>query len=171
MEGMNIKWAKQPGFTIVELLIVIVIIGILAAITIVAYNGIQNRANDAAVQTDLRNFGNKVQTFTAINGRLPTTPELDTLGLKISTGSYGYNYTPTGSNGYNFIYCARNSDSAFVFVAASKSGNVFVYRDGAAKAGVGPLVTNATTCPNNGITSMNWGDWLFSNGVWTGHYS
>ena len=31
---------KQRGFTIVELLIVIVVIGILAAITIVAYNGI-----------------------------------------------------------------------------------------------------------------------------------
>ena len=36
---------KQRGFTIVELLIVVVIIAILAAITTVAYNGIQNRAN------------------------------------------------------------------------------------------------------------------------------
>ncbi len=39
------KQTKSRGFTIVELLIVIVIIAILAAITIVAYNGIQNRAN------------------------------------------------------------------------------------------------------------------------------
>lgn len=39
---------KQTGFTIVELLIVIVVIGILAAITIVAYNGIQERARMAA---------------------------------------------------------------------------------------------------------------------------
>lgn len=37
---------QQAGFTIVELLIVIVIIGILAAITIVAYNGMQQRANN-----------------------------------------------------------------------------------------------------------------------------
>ena len=44
---------KQSGFTIVELLIVIVIIGILAAITIVAYGGIQQRARDAQRQSDL----------------------------------------------------------------------------------------------------------------------
>lgn len=43
----------ERGFTIVELLIVIVVIGILAAITIVAYNGIQQRANDARRKSDL----------------------------------------------------------------------------------------------------------------------
>lgn len=46
---MNIK--KQTGFTIVELLIVIVIIGILAAITVVAYNGIQERARSSSGKT------------------------------------------------------------------------------------------------------------------------
>lgn len=47
-------WAKnkqQSGFTIVELLIVIVVIGILAAITIVAYNGIQTKASDARMKS------------------------------------------------------------------------------------------------------------------------
>lgn len=44
-------WAtrKQSGFTIVELLIVIVVIAILAAITIVAYNGVQQRANNSSI--------------------------------------------------------------------------------------------------------------------------
>lgn len=45
---MTLKQTKQRGFTIVELLIVVVIIAILAAITIVAYNGIQNRAKTTA---------------------------------------------------------------------------------------------------------------------------
>lgn len=44
------KQTKSSGFTIVELLIVIVVIAILAAITIVAYNGIQDRANTTANQ-------------------------------------------------------------------------------------------------------------------------
>ncbi|RYF28607.1 MAG: prepilin-type N-terminal cleavage/methylation domain-containing protein, partial [Chloroflexi bacterium] len=42
---------NNRGFTIVELLIVIVVIGILAAITIVAFNGIQNRGKAAAGQS------------------------------------------------------------------------------------------------------------------------
>lgn len=44
---------KYRGFTIVELLIVIVIIGILATIVIVAYNGITDRANHAKIQHDV----------------------------------------------------------------------------------------------------------------------
>lgn len=42
---------KKNGFTIVELLIVVVVIAILAAITVVAYNGISNQAKDSAVKT------------------------------------------------------------------------------------------------------------------------
>ena len=52
--GTDIFGTKN-GFTIVELLIVIVVIGILAAITIVAFSGIQNRANNTTLSTDLSN--------------------------------------------------------------------------------------------------------------------
>lgn len=47
----------SAGFTIVELLIVIVVIGILAAMTLVAYNGIQQKARDGGVMTDLHGLG------------------------------------------------------------------------------------------------------------------
>lgn len=66
-------WAKQKqsGFTIVELLIVIVVIGILAAITIVAYNGIQQRANNTAIITAANQTIKAIQLYNAQDGAYP----------------------------------------------------------------------------------------------------
>ncbi|MFZ1250383.1 MAG: LamG-like jellyroll fold domain-containing protein [Candidatus Microsaccharimonas sp.] len=54
---------KQAGFTIVELLIVIVVIAILAAITIAAYNGISNRAKQSSLQSTLTNYAKKIEVY------------------------------------------------------------------------------------------------------------
>jgi general secretion pathway protein G len=70
---MHKQWSKQDGFTIVELLIVIVVIGILAAITIVAYNGIQQRAVVASLTSDLVNASNKLKLYQVDNSGYPLT--------------------------------------------------------------------------------------------------
>ena len=67
------RWAKQQGFTIVKLLIVIVIIGILAAITAVAYNGIQGRANNSARITAAKQTLGMILAYKATYGSYPTT--------------------------------------------------------------------------------------------------
>ncbi len=59
---MNRQWAApRTGFTIVELLIVIVVIAILAAISVVAYTGIQQRASKATLNSDLSNAARQVE--------------------------------------------------------------------------------------------------------------
>ncbi len=65
--------SKNAGFTIVELLIVIVVIGILAAITIVAFNGVQNRAKDAAQVTLVSQWESILKLYVAEHGTLPST--------------------------------------------------------------------------------------------------
>lgn len=62
---------KQTGFTIVELLIVIVVIGILAAITIVAYNGIQARANDARRDSEIKQLKTALAIYKSDTGLYP----------------------------------------------------------------------------------------------------
>ena len=64
---------SQKGFTIVELLIVIVVIGILAAITIVAFNGIQNRGKTASGQSTANSIVKKLEAYNSINSAYPTT--------------------------------------------------------------------------------------------------
>ena len=64
---------RRSGFTIVELLIVIVVIAILAAITIVAYNGIQDRAKFVQKEGDIKNLQKLVEMYKAAYGSYPTT--------------------------------------------------------------------------------------------------
>ena len=66
---MNSK--QQSGFTIVELLIVIVVIAILAAISIVAYNGIQQRANNSKTTAALSAWIKGLNLYKADKGRWP----------------------------------------------------------------------------------------------------
>jgi prepilin-type N-terminal cleavage/methylation domain-containing protein len=72
-------WAKnkqQIGFTIVELLIVIVVVAILAAITIVAYNGIQSRARDAERSQDIISIQKVVELYYTDKGVYPSHTQL-----------------------------------------------------------------------------------------------
>lgn len=65
--------SQTHGFTIVELLIVIVIIGILATITVVAFNGVQDRAKFSGMQSDLKSITKALELYKIDNGQYPVT--------------------------------------------------------------------------------------------------
>lgn len=64
----RVKCNKSFGFTIVELLVVIVVIGVLAAITVISYTGISQRARDATLKSDLANAAVQTQLDYTNNG-------------------------------------------------------------------------------------------------------
>ena len=86
-----ISSSKRDGFTIVELLIVIVVIAILAAITIVSYNGITSRANTTSAQASATSMMKKLEAYYAEEGSYPPT-----LAALTGAGSDKSYQIPTG---------------------------------------------------------------------------
>lgn len=67
----NLPHSRQYGFTIVELLIVIVVIAILASITIVAFQGVQQRARDSRRVTDVNSLTKSLELYKTTFGQYP----------------------------------------------------------------------------------------------------
>jgi len=62
---------NRSGFTIVELVVVIFVIGILAGITLIAYNGVQARTRDDRRKTDVENIEKAMELYYSDNGSYP----------------------------------------------------------------------------------------------------
>jgi|GEM_PF-1326831 len=71
---MNKRYSSGHGFTIVELLIVIVVIGILAAITLVAYNGVQASAYNVQIKSVVSSYRQSLLAYSSVNGSYPPVP-------------------------------------------------------------------------------------------------
>ncbi len=111
------KQTTRRGFTIVELLIVIVVIGILAAITIVSYNGIQQRARIVTLQSDMKSASNQLANDNTINSAYPASTAVANSGqgLKASPGTtYQYTYTSSGNS-----YCLTGTNSGVSYFSST----------------------------------------------------
>ncbi|MEI8239853.1 MAG: prepilin-type N-terminal cleavage/methylation domain-containing protein [Actinomycetota bacterium] len=78
--------ASDRGFTLVELLIVIVILGILATVTVFAVQGITGRGRSAACDSDKKTLQQAIESYYAVNQTLiaPTEAQLVSAGLLVS---------------------------------------------------------------------------------------
>ncbi len=98
----------QKGFTIVELLIVVVVIAILAAITIVAYSGIQDNARKTALQAEMKQRADKIKLYALDNQVFPDT--LAQADIETTAGNTTFQYTKNDA-GDNFCLTGLYNNS------------------------------------------------------------
>jgi prepilin-type N-terminal cleavage/methylation domain-containing protein len=75
---MHTTSKNQQGFTIVELLIVIVVIGILAALVITTYSGIQSKGRNSKRVTDIQNIQTNLEAYFQTAGNYPSLTNMNT---------------------------------------------------------------------------------------------
>jgi prepilin-type N-terminal cleavage/methylation domain-containing protein len=138
--GHQPSHTRSFGFTIVELLIVIVVIGILAAITFVAYNGIQNRAKTSVLQQDISTAVRSIEAAKAgsSNERYPSSATEASLRASGST-TLSYFYDPLTNQ-----YCIEGVSDSLRFIATSANTS-----------------SRAGKCNEQGL--IGW--WLFNNSL------
>jgi type IV pilus assembly protein PilA len=149
---------KGRGFTIVELLVVIVVIGILAAITIVAYTGFTTRAKASTTQSNANSAIQVINAYTADSaannggaGTFATTASITTSLSAYASTKLPSNVTLTNptvgqphpittdvdGNGIGIIYYSAN--------AAATGACVSFWNNGLATPGVTTLLMGAAT--------------------------
>jgi len=140
---MIYKKNNQQGFTIIEMLIVVLIIGILATLVIVTYSGIQLKNRDSKRRNDIEAIAMQLEAYNASHGAYPALAELsnaswvqknlknlssdhlqapgsknsDSISATLSTSSYQYIPGPIGCT------TAKATCSTFTLTAKPESNN------------------------------------------------
>jgi prepilin-type N-terminal cleavage/methylation domain-containing protein len=96
---------QSKGFTLIEVITVLVILGILSGVTMVGYGSWQQRAADDQVRSELSTAMNGASNYKNFNGSYPTS--LDTV-MNQKSGNVQVNDTVGGGSGYYFCIAAQS---------------------------------------------------------------
>lgn len=120
---MWVAYKNKQGFTIVELLIVIVIIGILATITIVAYNGIQGRARDSARVSSMDSIKKSLELFYADNSYYPNSNQIQDATFRQNSLQLPNSVVTAPGTSSKIGYCWASTPNNYCYVAYRPPGS------------------------------------------------
>jgi prepilin-type N-terminal cleavage/methylation domain-containing protein len=124
MSFLRKRSRSNRGFTIVELLIVIVVIGILALLVITTYSGIQAKARNAKRQTDIQSLQTQMEAFFSQNGYYPSLTDMNSASWRATNmKSLDPNalIDPSNTSQSNTLVASPTADS-YAYAVSNSSG-------------------------------------------------
>lgn len=113
--------AARQGFTLIELMLVVVIVGLLAAFAIPKYGNAKQHGRRAAGKADLHRLVVQQERFYSDAGRYGSLADSAALRVAVSRGNSGFTITlagePAGVDGFNATLTIPGKETCGVFVA------------------------------------------------------
>jgi len=126
LRGMN----SEAGFTLIELVIVIVVLGILMSMAVPALSGIKNKADTAVAKADLHNIMQSLEMYYLDEGEYPAqatkadlaaiAANLDDLNIKNSAAAYDY-VTDAGTEAQKYLISYEAASDEFYYISTAES--------------------------------------------------
>ena len=139
---------QEEGFTLIELMVVVLIIAILIAIAIPTFLGARARAQDRAAQSDLRN-GLTAEKTVYTDGQIYLDPTAANMATVESSLSWGVKLTGAVGDAV-----ALNDKGVVCMTETSKSGTKFAIADVASGASAGTFFNKGGDCSSTAPATL-----------------
>jgi general secretion pathway protein G len=121
---------SEAGFTLIELVIVIVVLGILMSMAVPALSGVKNKADTAVAKADLHNIMQSLEMYYLDEGEYPgqatkgelgtIAADLDELNIKNTAAAYDY-VTDVGTEAQKYLISYEAASDEFYYISTNES--------------------------------------------------